>query len=39
MTVASSQSALTLPDHTQLPETNGTFVEKFPGASPKLAAH
>jgi hypothetical protein len=26
MTIAQSQPALTLPDHTQLPESNGTFV-------------
>ncbi|MBD1865991.1 Uma2 family endonuclease [Cyanobacteria bacterium FACHB-471] len=29
MTIASSQPALTLPDHTQLPETDGTFVKNF----------
>ncbi|NJL00250.1 MAG: Uma2 family endonuclease [Spirulinaceae cyanobacterium SM2_1_0] len=29
MTVAQSQPILTLPDHTQLPETDGTFVKNF----------
>ncbi|MCM1982904.1 Uma2 family endonuclease [Lyngbya confervoides] len=29
MTIAQSQSALTLPDHTQLPESDGTFVKNF----------
>jgi len=29
MTIAASQPTLTLPDHTQLPETNGTFVKNF----------
>ena len=29
MTIASSQTALTLPDHTQLPQTDGTFVKNF----------
>ncbi|WP_416666368.1 Uma2 family endonuclease [Egbenema bharatensis] len=29
MSIAPSQTKLTLPDHTQLPETDGTFVKKF----------
>jgi Uma2 family endonuclease len=29
MTIAQSQSLLTLPDHTQLPESDGTFVKNF----------
>ncbi|MEO0826055.1 MAG: Uma2 family endonuclease [Cyanobacteria bacterium J06642_9] len=29
MTIAKSQEALTLPDHTQLPESDGTFVKNF----------
>ncbi|MBW4485563.1 MAG: Uma2 family endonuclease [Tildeniella torsiva UHER 1998/13D] len=29
MAIAPSQLALTLPDHTQLPETDGTFVKNF----------
>ena len=29
MTIAKSQPALTLPDHTQLPESDGTFVKNF----------
>jgi Uma2 family endonuclease len=29
MTIAKSQPTLTLPDHTQLPETDGTFVKNF----------
>lgn len=29
MAIAPSQSMLTLPDHTQLPETDGTFVKNF----------
>ncbi len=29
MTIAQSSTALTLPDHTQLPESDGTFVKNF----------
>lgn len=29
MTIAQSSTPLTLPDHTQLPESNGTFVKNF----------
>jgi hypothetical protein len=29
MVIAGSPSALSLPDHTQLPETDGTFVKNF----------
>ncbi|NET09791.1 MAG: Uma2 family endonuclease, partial [Symploca sp. SIO2B6] len=29
MTIAQSQPTLSLPDHTQLPETDGTFVKNF----------